>query len=493
MKNIFFVYSLLLIINSNGAIGQITFQKKFSLYAINVYSVDTIPENLGYIISGNKHTPQVSYNYLLKTDIAGDLEWYQEYDNPIGYRCTAGNTADGGFYLLSSSFDSLLNKPILTLVKTDSNGTVLWAKSYAYMLVPEIHGFIKQTMDSGFILSSEWGTIIKTNSLGDTLWTRIIENIQISSIFQSKDSSFMITGTLFTQSPNYYGLLFKLDPRGNLLWAKTFKDGNSIQGLGNIIESENGDYTFFGTTNINPKLYLLKINSNGDTLFTKSILSSAYTRCSKIVQDMDSGYSIFSRVNNSDSSILIKTDPVGNILWSRVYDNVSSIDIQKTSDSGYVFVGYNPTGFSLVKTDVNGISGCNEYLISLATDTTTIEIANTILTISSGCILNNAYVTSFDDTPTVTTLCSSIGIFENLKLHSFVVSPNPTLGKIEIECDDSKIESVEIFNLLGEIIFTDTEIKSSQLIVDCRLFQRGIYFVRVQTENGNAVQKLIKE
>ena len=49
----------------------------------------------------------------------------------------------------------------------------------------------------------------------------------------------------------------------------------------------------------------------------------------------------------------------------------------------------------------------------------------------------------------------------------------------------------EIFNLLGEKIYSAPY--REQSTVNCEHFPPGIYFITLQTENGVAVQKLIKE
>jgi len=83
-----------------------------------------------------------------------------------------------------------------------------------------------------------------------------------------------------------------------------------------------------------------------------------------------------------------------------------------------------------------------------------------------------------------------IGTFS---LSSIQIYPNPTTGELRIENGELKIENVEIYNIVGQkqqIIF------NSQLSIlnsiDISHLQAGIYFIRIQTEIGMVMRKVIK-
>jgi Leucine-rich repeat (LRR) protein len=74
---------------------------------------------------------------------------------------------------------------------------------------------------------------------------------------------------------------------------------------------------------------------------------------------------------------------------------------------------------------------------------------------------------------------------------STVLYPNPTNGNIKIDCDNS-IKSIEIYDIQGRIIQTTVEhTKTAKLDISSQ--SNGIYFVRVTSEKGKTVQKVIKE
>ncbi|WP_300675063.1 T9SS type A sorting domain-containing protein [Soonwooa sp.] len=81
----------------------------------------------------------------------------------------------------------------------------------------------------------------------------------------------------------------------------------------------------------------------------------------------------------------------------------------------------------------------------------------------------------------------NLGLDLENKNTSLKIVPNPAQNNILISTSD-KVSSVEIFNLLGQILITEknTNINISKL-------QTGTYFVKIKLQNGTAVtQKLIK-
>jgi len=80
-------------------------------------------------------------------------------------------------------------------------------------------------------------------------------------------------------------------------------------------------------------------------------------------------------------------------------------------------------------------------------------------------------------------------VFEEDK--SVSVYPNPTMGIININATD-KITSLQLFDLQGRILQTSaTDINKVSLDISDR--QKGVYFLKVTTEKGASVQKIIKE
>ncbi|MFZ4399768.1 MAG: T9SS type A sorting domain-containing protein [Bacteroidales bacterium] len=85
---------------------------------------------------------------------------------------------------------------------------------------------------------------------------------------------------------------------------------------------------------------------------------------------------------------------------------------------------------------------------------------------------------------------SIVGINENITTSSIHVSPNPNVGKFIVETENTEIESIEIFNLIGEKIFQKIS-PSSKTEIDLNIHPKGIYFVKLSGKNSSLIKKII--
>jgi hypothetical protein len=69
--------------------------------------------------------------------------------------------------------------------------------------------------------------------------------------------------------------------------------------------------------------------------------------------------------------------------------------------------------------------------------------------------------------------------------NSIKVYPNPAKESFIIELNNFSSSKVEIYNLLGELVFTKKDTKKKIQINNQNRFQRGIYLVKVTSEDNN--------
>jgi hypothetical protein len=69
------------------------------------------------------------------------------------------------------------------------------------------------------------------------------------------------------------------------------------------------------------------------------------------------------------------------------------------------------------------------------------------------------------------------------------IYPNPTAGELRITNYESRIESIEIFDVLGNC---QLSIVNCPLILDISHLPIGTYFVRLQTDKGLITKKVVK-
>ena len=72
----------------------------------------------------------------------------------------------------------------------------------------------------------------------------------------------------------------------------------------------------------------------------------------------------------------------------------------------------------------------------------------------------------------------------NVKLY-----PNPTSGQLSIAAVN--MTSVSVYDLVGQCVM-QMSAEKGQLTLDMSQLQNGIYFVKVNTANGSAVQRVVK-
>ncbi|MDP3462937.1 MAG: hypothetical protein Q8S18_09135 [Bacteroidales bacterium] len=290
----------------------------------------------GYIITGaTKPTDSFGNDvFLLKTDNNGDIMWSKEYGgnkDDIGY--SVQQTMDGG-YIITGWTESFSLIREVYLIKTDSNGETMWTKTYGddYENVGQT---VQQTNDGGyfitgttFIMSSGigWVNLIRTDSIGDIVWTTTFDELDEDfgqSGQQTNDGGFIITGTTETYYNNNWDvLLMKVSASGEIDWVRIYGDENHEERGNCVQQTIDGGYIITGSkkTNNNSKdVYLMKTDSYGDTLWTRTYGGENLDEGFFVQQTTDGGY-IITGVYQDNNDIryvyLIKTDENGIITFT---------------------------------------------------------------------------------------------------------------------------------------------------------------------------------
>ncbi len=89
------------------------------------------------------------------------------------------------------------------------------------------------------------------------------------------------------------------------------------------------------------------------------------------------------------------------------------------------------------------------------------------------------------------TIFKSLGIKDHQVDKSVALYPNPTKGNVSINCDNT-IKRVELFDVQGRILQNKIE-SNNNTQLDISNKPNGLYFIRITTENGMKVEKVIKE
>jgi len=229
----------------------------------DAYSVMQTPDN-GYIIAGTTSSFGAGLDdfYLVKTDDQGDTLWTHTYggvDNEQS-RCLL-QTSDGGYIVGGYTTSFVPYGWGMYLVKTDDQGDTLWTHVYsAPQEEADVLGAyaILQTSDSCYLIAgyalvpcmTADMLVIKTNSVGDTLWMRIYPNDgdeAAHDICPTDDGGYVLTGynSALYQDADVY--LVKIDSLGNLVWSQTYGGDSDDEGHA-LFCAGNDSYVIAGCT-----------------------------------------------------------------------------------------------------------------------------------------------------------------------------------------------------------------------------------------------------
>ncbi len=319
----------------------------------------------GYIITGYTESYGVGGMdvWLIKTDANGDTLWTKTYGGSQG---DVGNsvwpTSDDGYIITGYTESFGAGYQDLWLIKTDSNGDTLWTKSYGGS-GSDWGSSVQETNDGAYIVTGTYDTLdsdryrgyerdcwlLKIDLYGNTLWTKSLggTNLEIGySVQQTLDQGYVITGHFcHFSSPNiYFGddvLLIKTDTNGDTLWTKTIALIDEDQGL-SVRQTKDGGYIVSGFTDDSENcfIFLLKTDTDGDTLWTKTYGGSGEVFGGRSVwQTKDEGYFTIGTMLNS--TWIIKTNINSDTLWTKTVRGVGCSG-QQTTDEGYIITGSTP-------------------------------------------------------------------------------------------------------------------------------------------------------
>ncbi len=307
--------------------------------------------------------------------------WEKTYggaDSDVSY--SVRQTADGGYIVAGWSYFTSTMMDVY-LIKTDAWGDTLWTKTYGSP-GQDAGESVQQTADGGYIIAGRTGSfpsgddayLIRANPQGDTLWARtygIVDEYEAAfAVQQTRDGGFIMTGVTFVGGSNVW--LVKTDSRGDTLWTRNY--GGASSDLGRAVQQTlDGGYIVGGWTySFGPgdgDVYLIKTDSLGDTLWTRTYGSKGPDSGWDVKQTADSGYIVVGGFTDTlmgkSYCYLVKTDANGDTLWTRIYGGPGEdrgLSVQQTADGGYIVSGYTDsfgTGLFdvyLIKTDSSGRS-----------------------------------------------------------------------------------------------------------------------------------------
>jgi hypothetical protein len=286
---------------------------------------------------------------------------------------------DGGYIIAGRTMSYGAGGEDLYLIRTNPSGDTVWTKTYGGSGSDGATS-ICLTSDGGFIITGRTQSfgagyldvwLLKTDSLGDTLWTKTFGGLYEDwgyCVEPTLDSGYIIAGYKIYATGIGDAWLIKTDGAGNLVWNKFFGGSNHDEARA-VKQTSDSGYIMVGTYDYNvanAQVYLVKTNGSGDTAWTRKYGGSETDYGTDVIENSSGEYMIVgksTRGSLAGEAYLFAVDTAGAFLWERTYGGQMddyAHSIVQTLDGGYFLGGSDvepPTGYNrcwLLKTDASG-------------------------------------------------------------------------------------------------------------------------------------------
>jgi len=501
----------------------------------NIYITGSFREETdfqGIILTTEKPTA----SFVLKTDSSGNVLWVKKTGDINGVTNYTGITIDNSGYIYAmGTFWGVATFGDITLdagyfnniyvVKLNSLGGVLWATQFGNI---QDFVFVKSTS----IAADSQGNIYTTGIfLGDSI---TFGNITLNHTSENETDNVFVV---------------KQDSSGNVLWAKNFNQSNyasvekviidaldNVYIVGNFMGTlELGEYIF---TNLDMEndVFLAKLDPLGEVIWAKQFeITSSVSQDSSVrdvaIDEIGNIYltgrfhgTLQVETNTLTTSTLyvknmfvVKTDNLGNPLWAKEFGGNSQVFgssiITDVSNNVYITGDlWDDTWFDSVFLPYCGASNTCPFLLKI-NDLGTIEwvegyggftSSTSIRNITKDANENLLVLGIFDSVSVfgdialasaggrdmfILQLSENLSIKEN-KTSNWSAYPNPTNDFITLDFSDYNDTelSVEVFNMLGQKIKFFENVGVSEKI-DLSQLTSGIYLLKI---NYNETIQTIK-
>jgi hypothetical protein len=164
-------------------------------------------------------------------------------------------------------------------------------------------------------------TLLKIDFHGNILWSAADSSDSVGmldiKLSQFKDSTFVISGTRSSHE-NYCCFLQKMGKDMTFQWMRNFPIVGTA--VGNVIQSPDSGFYFCGTAANASSHYLIKLNANGDTLWTRQFSFVGNVGWGAHQYGTKDGNIILLGASGTNVN-LYKIDFGGNLLWKKQYSD----------------------------------------------------------------------------------------------------------------------------------------------------------------------------
>ncbi len=454
----------------------------------------------------------VGWGEVTRLGLIGDTIWRTDITEaipgPVRLQAMV-ETSDGGF-----AVTGWVGQPAkMRIWKLSASGALQWAKGVNTN--GSGAGFnLVETNDSGFVVvgsvdipgpfgsyDSDKACVIRTNQNGDTLWTRLIKDpattyTSINNVAVTSNGDIVVAGTSLDTVgwDNSTSFLLKMSDAGNLLWAKSYQfDGRVNPRISCVVLP--GDSLAFLTSDTTSFFQLVKTNPVGDTVWTRSFRQNSALYIGGLI--FTSNHRLVCAVSDGPaySSLLFGFNLNGDVVLARSYglppNPIYLGAAAECADGGFLIGGHQDELGSydnvqyLVKTDPNGISGCYEGPVNDTLGFGNVNVQTWTPNITSGMTL---VAPTCADTHVfgkyTSTSCITVGLPEVVHSVNGKVFPNPAIDHFayKTRSSDPKNYMVVLRSMQGQIVRSSRTRGTSEVRVMRQGLESGMYVCTVTAD-----------
>ena len=334
----------------------------------------------GTIISGFSTTFSQNSNWdawVVKTDWAGNGQWSHNYGKAGREAFNAACQTTGNQYAFAGFTTSYSRKEDFYIVKTDSGGSVIWEKAIGGPDNDAAYDIIA-TSDNNLVVTGytySYGTggrnmwVMKLSQDGEIIWDVNFGkyyNDMGYAVKEITDGGLIVVGYTDVYSTQYrYMWMVRLDADGKFLWEKVI-DYNGFSMATDVIAYDDGSIIIGGQTDSLQNGWLdfwaIKTDFIGNTIWSH-IYPASSTNTWKMVKTDKGGFTALGTTTHmgqaAEDFLLIHFNTGGEVQWSQTYGG-SNFEIGGKLINLGPGIGYVLTGTT--KSFGNGIT--DYYLIA---------------------------------------------------------------------------------------------------------------------------------
>lgn len=297
----------------------------------------------GNVVMAGISKDSVDAMWLVEVTPTGIKQWSKLYSGyPLLHPVKIVETHDKNILVtgIVAEGDSVPHK--IWLIKIDREGRILWEKLYSGKGDAYVTDIV-ETFDRGLVVAGytapntddfpDW-YIMKLDSLGNFVWDRSFGSPyddRALSVDQMFDSTLIVVGYIsYSYGGNKKASLSKFTPSGQDIWYNDLKLGDWSSATSVVATSDSAFVVSVEIKKeelINFDIKIMKMTTNGDTIWTQSLKKPLWTQPVSIIETFDEGYALAytsksDGVFNTNVAVL-KLNPFGHIAWEKVFKRKS--------------------------------------------------------------------------------------------------------------------------------------------------------------------------